>query len=318
MVFADGANQHIVLGADDDTLHGGAGDDYIGSLGGNDRLYGDYGNDTVSGGSGDDRLFGGAGDDLLDGGDGHDVLDGGAGRDVMSGGRGHDTYIVESTRDVVREARGEGIDMVRSSVSYTLGANVETLVLEGGARKGIGNGLANTLHTTDKGGSLYGRGGHDKLHGGQGADRLFGESGNDQLEGSGGRDRLEGGDGDDVLNGDAGADVLIGGAGHDTFVFDVKPGRGEVDRILDFAPWEDTIRLDRAAFAGLDQGRGMLAAEAFRWGSQAIDADDRVLYNPWDGSLYYDRDGSGAAAAVKFAEVGPLQWWLTSSNFHIV
>lgn len=300
VVYGDGASQHMVLGAGDDTLHGGAGDDHVGSQGGHDRLYGDEGNDTLSGGSG------------------NDLLDGGTGQDVMIGGTGHDTYVVDSARDVVREARGEGIDTVYSSVRHSLGAHVEALVLTGGARKGTGNGLANTLQATDKGGWLYGRGGNDKLHGGAGADRLFGESGHDRLSGGGGRDRLEGGVGNDVLSGGRGADVLIGGAGHDTFVFDVRPGRGEVDLIVGFHAEEDRIRLDRAAFADLDQGRGVLSAEAFRWGAQALDADDRILYNPLDGHLSYDRDGSGAAAAVRFADLGPFQWWLSSSDFFVV
>jgi len=73
-VVADGSAQHIVLGAEDDTIHGGAGDDYIGSLGGNDQLFGDAGNDTVSGGADNDTLSGGLGDDTLDGGDGTDSV----------------------------------------------------------------------------------------------------------------------------------------------------------------------------------------------------------------------------------------------------
>ena len=63
VVYADRANQHIVLGVGDDTLHGGAGDDYIGSLAGNDHLFGDAGNDTLSGGADNDTLDGGAGTD---------------------------------------------------------------------------------------------------------------------------------------------------------------------------------------------------------------------------------------------------------------
>jgi uncharacterized repeat protein (TIGR02059 family) len=63
LLFADGSAQYIVLGAEDDTLHGGAGDDYIGSLGGDDQLFGDAGNDTLSGGAGNDTLDGGAGND---------------------------------------------------------------------------------------------------------------------------------------------------------------------------------------------------------------------------------------------------------------
>lgn len=65
MVYADDSAQDIVLGAADDTLHGGGGNDYIGSLDGNDLLFGDAGNDTLSGGAGNDTIDGGAGTDTV-------------------------------------------------------------------------------------------------------------------------------------------------------------------------------------------------------------------------------------------------------------
>jgi hypothetical protein len=63
IVYAGSGHQDIVLGLDDDILHGGDGNDYVGSLGGNDQLYGDAGNDTLSGGTDNDTLDGGTGDD---------------------------------------------------------------------------------------------------------------------------------------------------------------------------------------------------------------------------------------------------------------
>src|SRR5439155_4350277 len=59
------------------------------------------------------------------------VLDGAGGADAMLGGAGDDTYIVNSTADAVIENAGEGLDTVRSSVSFVLPANVENLVLTG-------------------------------------------------------------------------------------------------------------------------------------------------------------------------------------------
>ncbi|MDT9547505.1 MAG: Ig-like domain-containing protein, partial [Chlorobium phaeovibrioides] len=67
VVVGDDSKQHMILGADDDTLYGGGGDDTIGSLGGDDILYGEAGNDTITGGEGNDTLIGGEGDDSLDG-----------------------------------------------------------------------------------------------------------------------------------------------------------------------------------------------------------------------------------------------------------
>lgn len=68
-VIGDDSAQFMVLGADDDVIHGGGGDDTVGAKGGNDRLYGDAGND---------RMVGGIGNDTLEGGDGNDILQGGA------------------------------------------------------------------------------------------------------------------------------------------------------------------------------------------------------------------------------------------------
>ena len=47
-----------------------------------------------------------------------------------------------------------------------------------------------------------------------------------------------------------------------------------------------------------------LAADKFRVGANALDANDFVIYNKVTGALLYDADGSGAGAAVQVATVG--------------
>ncbi|MEO5973551.1 MAG: hypothetical protein ABIP91_09360, partial [Sphingomicrobium sp.] len=48
---------------------------------------------------------------------------------------------------------------------------------------------------------------------------------------------------------------------------------------------------------------GALAASAFRAGTAAADADDRIIYDSATGSIYYDADGNGAGAQILFAQV---------------
>jgi hypothetical protein len=97
VIVADGSNQQIVLGPDDDTIHAGAGNDTVGSTLGNDEIYGDAGNDVVFGGTGNDSLYGGTENDTLAGGsvtvnlDGSHTLTDDAGNDYIDGGTGDDT-----------------------------------------------------------------------------------------------------------------------------------------------------------------------------------------------------------------------------------
>src|SRR5262245_34030647 len=111
----------------------------------NDNLVGTENNDEIYGLQGDDYLEGLGGDDLLEGGAGNDTLSGGKGRDTLNGGRGNDTYMVLGNDTIVENASG-GWDTVVSSDHYTLGDNLEDLVLTGKGRiKGFGNDGDNTL-----------------------------------------------------------------------------------------------------------------------------------------------------------------------------
>ena len=139
--------------------------------------------------------------------------------------------------------------------------------------------------------SAQGGTGNDTLIGNATANLLVGMNGNDYLNGSGGNDRLYGG---------AGSDRMAGGAGSDSFYFNtaIAPA-GNVDKLLDFNAAQDTIRLDNAIFAKLPLGT--LLAIMFRVGTVARDANDYLVHDKVHGALLYDRDGSGAAAAIKFA-----------------
>jgi Ca2+-binding RTX toxin-like protein len=154
------------------------------------------------------NLTGNALENILTGNAGANILDGGLGADTLIGGAGNDTYVVDNVGDVVIENANEGTDLVKSSVSYTLGANIENLTLTGtGAISGTGNDLANTL---------IGNGGANLLIGGAGNDTLRGNAGNDTLDGGLGADSLRGGTGNDSYLVDNAGDVVTEYAGEGT------------------------------------------------------------------------------------------------------
>jgi Ca2+-binding RTX toxin-like protein len=172
---------------------------------------------TITGNSGNNLLTGAGGNDTMLGGAGNDSLDGGVGSDSLVGGAGDDTFVVDEAGDVVVEAAGEGTDEVRASVNFSLGSNLERLVLTGAAVSGTGNAVNNTITGNSENNSLFGEDGNDTLLGGDGNDFLAGgEDGNN--------DSLVGGAGNDTLWGaydysDTGSDFMGGGEGNDQFYF---------------------------------------------------------------------------------------------------
>ncbi|MFJ4453914.1 cadherin-like domain-containing protein [Pseudomonas sp. NPDC089392] len=130
----------------------------------------------------DNVLTGNSGNNVLTGGAGNDMLDGGAGRDTLRGGEGNDVYLVDDARDTVTELAGQGTDIVRSTAaSYTLGNNVENLVLVGSALSGTGNGLNNVITGNAQNNLLDGGAGADTLIGGDGDDTYTVDNADDRV-----------------------------------------------------------------------------------------------------------------------------------------
>ncbi len=197
------------------TLTGGEGNDWLDGGAGNDILIGGAGDDTYVAQSGDQIIendgegedtvrasfsytlgatlekltlsgtanlsgTGNALDNTLTGNNGNNTLDGKAGADTLIGGLGNDTYLVDDAGDQILENSDEGIDLVKSSVSHTLVANVENLTLSGtDAIDGTGNELDNIIIGNTVANTLSGLGGNDSLNGGAGADLMAGGSGDD-------------------------------------------------------------------------------------------------------------------------------------------
>src|SRR5262245_16757258 len=214
--------------------------------------------ETVAGTAGNDILPGLGGDDTISGLAGDDRLDGGTGADTMTGGLGNDTYVVDNVGDVVNENASEGTDTVISQISsYTLGANVENLTLQGlGDSFGAGNALVNVITGDFYNNVLSGMEGADTMIGGGGNDAYFVDNAGDVVTetAGGGTDTIystinyilpaevevlallgsadlqgfgnsatniiSGNSGSNTIDGGVGVDVMYGGAGNDSYYVD--------------------------------------------------------------------------------------------------
>jgi Ca2+-binding RTX toxin-like protein len=313
-LLAGDSNDVLEGGAGADTLDGGNGYDYVayitgvtvnlsnaaqntgeaagdvhvsieGIYGSNHRdvLIGNAADNTFYGGWGEDELSGLAGNDRLLAGDSNDMLEGGTGADTMDGGNGLDfaTYF-------------------KAAAGVT--ANLSNAGANAGEAYGDVYGAIEGLQ-----GSAYA----DVLTGNGGYNELFGHNGNDQLYGLADGDYLSGGEGHDILVGGAGSDWLTGGNGSDQFRFDTALGAGNVDIVNDFTKGQDLLVLSRSVFTAFGPGTpgattilAYAAAYAFTTGAGATSTSHKIVYNSATGDLFYDADGTGAMAQVKFAMVG--------------
>ncbi|WP_293990059.1 Calx-beta domain-containing protein [Sphingomonas sp.] len=268
LILTGTANIDATGSAGNNALTGNSGDNAIDGAGGTDTMAGGAGNDTYTVDSADDVVIENASEGIdtvkatvsytlaagssiellrlsgtgnidatgnsdaqkLVGNSGDNVLDGGGGGDVMRGGAGNDTYIVRDAADRVVENDGNGTDIVKAAISYTLAADASI----------------ETLRTIDDNATT--------------AIDLTGNSHTTLIVGNAGANHLTGGSGDEMLTGGAGADVFVfaaSGVGHDT-VGDFVSGTDKLDLsayFADFASFQAATH-DVGGNAVIDLGGG--------------------------------------------------------------
>ena len=160
------------------------------------------------------------------------------------------TSILSSTSaDVTTESAGQGLDIVNSSVTRTLGADIEVLFLTGGsAINGTGNGLSNLLRGNAANNTLTGAAGIDILEGGGGNDSLSNTTNKSLLNGGADTDTLTGTAANDLLIGGTGNDALTTGAGADIIVFNKGDGQ---DTVAASTTRDNTLSIGSAVYADL-------------------------------------------------------------------
>jgi Ca2+-binding RTX toxin-like protein len=176
------------MGAGNDTVTGGAGDDVFNlTLGGNDHAHG---------GAGDDTFIMGAtvhAPTILDGGDGNDVVD-------LAGNYTNLVFRATSlvSIETINLTGGFSYHMTMNDANVAAG---QIMHINGAALTATDTFVFNGSAETD---------GRYFINGGAGNDHIIGGQGNDIIHA---------GAGNDVITGGGGQDVMLAGAGQDDFIY---------------------------------------------------------------------------------------------------
>ncbi|MFO0521382.1 MAG: beta strand repeat-containing protein [bacterium] len=242
-------------------------------------LAGTHMNDTLTGGAGDQWLRGNGGSDSLDGGTGIDwvsyLTDPWSVNVNLAGNTGTDGHNGETGKLALG-----GTDTLLNLENIQGSEYADTLAGNAGDNVIWGEG--------GNDGRLRGAGGNDTILGGAGNDWIEGETGNDAFVGIAGNDSLDGGTGADIILGGGGNDTMIGGAEIDFLIGeagdDLASGGAEFDAI-DGRAGSDTLNGDGGA--DIIFGDGFYFS--FGWASDTInggDGDDIIMGEAGENSAF--------------------------------
>jgi Ca2+-binding RTX toxin-like protein len=344
----DAGDDHIIATGNLDNANGGEGNDTIDLKGGNGLAHGDAGDDiinatletsasTLDGGAGNDMLTGGNSSDQLHGGAGNDILKDSTGaasaadRDIFLPGLGTDTVTGDGndTLSYADLAVGVTVDVAAGTAS---GTGVATSF--SGILSVTGSSAGDTIVSLATGAGhaiIQGLGGIDTLTIKGTADQASGGDGNDTIHLQGSGQFADGGIGNDsidalgatsaaTLHGREGNDTLTGStAFNDFFALETLIGS---DTITNFTAGDKLlVELATSGLAGIAAGVGnAINSNNFvsAAGHVATLANAQLLYDETAKDVWYDSDGTGAAAAVKLAHLdnGPAS--LATTDFFIL
>ena len=294
-------------------------------------IYGNIGNNGIDGGAGADVMIGWGGDDVY-------AVDNAGDQPTEFAGGGTDyvyttiSYVLPANIEFLLAADPQStapLGLTGNASNNIIYANIGNNGIDGGPGADLMYGWGgDDVYAVDNVGDLpteFAGGGFDYVYASvsyvltPNIEVLLAANPQDtaplSLTGNDQGNIVNGNIGNNTLNGGLGGDILTGYGGADTFAFTTALGSGNVDFVVDFQTGIDKIALEDSIFTTLPPGA--LAAGAFRSGSAAGDADDRIIYDPATGALFYDADGNGAGAAIQFATL-QTGLALTVSDFAVI
>ncbi len=284
-------------------------------------------NDTFIGGSERDRFSGMRGRDTIDGGDNSFDSLGNVTEDRRDEVRYNNDYWQGGTRGIIVNLETSFANgSIRGTIRDGFG-NLDTVI---DIERVVGTRYADVFNGSRMNNHFDGAEGKDTYDGGDGFDTLRFTNwtgdvevgnvivdlsrANNQVQNDGfgnvevalnmegiisrdGNDQLKGNALDNYIEGQGGRDTMTGGGGSDEFLWWEDAQFGDGDRITDFSVAEDFLSFDTVGFNGMSTTLTLVN------GTAATAAVGTFIFNAANDTLFWDRDGTGGAAAVAVVQL---------------